>query len=731
MMSQDTSIAGRAADPAELAALACGLHSDPYAFLGPHDGEVRVYAPGALGVDALDGDGARTPLRLQGQGLFLGRVPYARGADGASYRLAIQWPGAEQVTADPYAFGTLLAEDTLEQLAQGSWRRTGADLGAQLMEVDGVAGLRCAVWAPNAQRVAVVGDFNAWDSRRHGMRLRHRAGVWEIFIPGVRAGERYKYAITDRAGNQRLKADPLARRSEAPPATASVVEDGADYPWNDQAWMAQRRARQSPEAPLSIYELHAGSWLPDDPESRACIWDRLADKLPAYARAMGFSHVELLPVMEHPFGGSWGYQPLGMFAPAARYGPPAAFARFIDRCHGAGIGVILDWVPAHFPDDAHGLARFDGTALYEYEDPREGYHPDWHTMVYNLGRTEVQAFMIASALHWLRRFHVDGLRVDAVASMLYRDYSRQPGQWIPNRYGGRENLEAVQFLQALNGTVRHEVPDAIMVAEESTAWPGVTAPIADGGLGFHYKWNMGWMHDTLRYLSEDPVHRKHHHHDITFSMVYAYSERFILPLSHDEVVHGKGSLLAKMPGDAAARLANLRAYLGFMWAHPGKKLLFMGGEMAQPREWNHDVPLDWDLLDRPGHLGIQRLVADLNGLYRGVPALHALDADPAGFAWTILDDRDNSVVAFIRSDGVHHVLAVANFTPVARHDYRIGVPRAGRWAEKLNTDATHYGGSGQGNQGGASTGVSASHGQPQALSLTLPPLSTLFLLYEG
>nr|WP_088140598.1 1,4-alpha-glucan branching protein GlgB [Achromobacter xylosoxidans] len=730
-MSQDTSIAGRAADPAELAALACGLHSDPYAFLGPHDGEVRVYAPGALGVDALDGDGARTPLRLQGQGLFLGRVPYARGADGASYRLAIQWPGAEQVTADPYAFGTLLAEDTLEQLAQGSWRRTGADLGAQLMEVDGVAGLRCAVWAPNAQRVAVVGDFNAWDSRRHGMRLRHRAGVWEIFIPGVRAGERYKYAITDRAGNQRLKADPLARRSEAPPATASVVEDGADYPWNDQAWMAQRRARQSPEAPLSIYELHAGSWLPDDPESRACIWDRLADKLPAYARAMGFSHVELLPVMEHPFGGSWGYQPLGMFAPAARYGPPAAFARFIDRCHGASIGVILDWVPAHFPDDAHGLARFDGTALYEYEDPREGYHPDWHTMVYNLGRTEVQAFMIASALHWLRRFHVDGLRVDAVASMLYRDYSRQPGQWIPNRYGGRENLEAVQFLQALNGIVRHEVPDAIMIAEESTAWPGVTAPIADGGLGFHYKWNMGWMHDTLRYLSEDPVHRKHHHHDITFSMVYAYSEHFILPLSHDEVVHGKGALLAKMPGDAAAKLANLRAYLGFMWAHPGKKLLFMGGELALSREWNHDQAPDWDLLDHPGHLGVQRLVADLNGLYRAVPALHALDADPAGFAWTILDDRDNSVVAFIRSDGPHHVLAVANFTPVARHDYRIGVPRAGRWAEKLNTDATHYGGSGQGNQGGASTGVSAAHGQPQALSLTLPPLATLFLLYEG
>ncbi|MBO1012580.1 1,4-alpha-glucan branching protein GlgB [Achromobacter sp. SD115] len=732
-MNQDTRAAAAAitADPAELAALACGLHNDPYAFLGPHDGELRVYAPGAQQVDALDPSGARTGLREQGQGLFLGRVPHARAGDAGSYRLAIQWPGAEQITADPYAFGPLLEEETLEQLTQGSWRDAGTAIGARLMEVDGVAGLRCAVWAPNAQRVAVVGDFNAWDSRRHGMRLRHRAGVWEIFVPGVRAGERYKFAITDRAGNQRLKADPLARRSEAPPATASVVEDPADYSWEDQAWMADRQARQAPEAPLSIYEVHAGSWLPDDAGSNACIWDRLADKLPAYARAMGFSHVELLPVMEHPFGGSWGYQPLGMFAPAARYGPPEAFARFVDRCHHAGIGVILDWVPAHFPDDAHGLARFDGSALYEYEDPREGYHPDWHTMVYNLGRTEVQAFMIASALHWLQRFHIDGLRVDAVASMLYRDYSRQPGQWIPNRYGGRENLEAVQFLQALNSTVRQEVPDAIMVAEESTAWPGVTAPVAEGGLGFHYKWNMGWMHDTLRYLSQDPVHRKHHHHDITFSMVYAYSERFILPLSHDEVVHGKGSLLAKMPGDAAARLANLRAYLGFMWAHPGKKLLFMGGEMAQPREWNHDEPLDWELLDRPGHLGMQRLVADLNGLYRALPALHARDSDPAGFAWTILDDRDNSVVAFIRSDGAHHVLAVANFTPVVRHDYRIGVPRAGRWTERLNTDATHYGGSGQGNQGGASTGAGAAHGQPQALSLTLPPLATLFLLYEG
>lgn len=716
-------------DATELTALACGLHADPFSILGPHHGWLRVYVPGATAVDVLDPEGSRTPLREQAQGLYVGEAPYARPGDGASYRLAIQWPGAEQFTADPYAFGALLDEATLRRLAEGSWRDAGQALGAHLMEVDGIAGLRCAVWAPNARRVAVVGDFNGWDGRRHGMRLRHAAGVWEIFIPGVRAGERYKFAITDQAGRQVLKADPMARRCEDAPATASIVDDPAPYAWNDGTWMQERGARQAPGAPLSIYEVHAGSWAARDPGS--CLWDQLADKLPAYARAMGFTHVELMPIMEHPFGGSWGYQPLGMYAPTARYGPPVAFARFVDRCHEAGIGVILDWVPAHFPDDPHGLVSFDGTSLYEYDDPREGYHPDWHTMVYNLGRNEVKAFMIASALHWLRRFHIDGLRVDAVASMLYRDYSRQPGEWIPNRYGGRENLEAVQFLQELNGTVRAEVPDAIMVAEESTAWPGVTAGVPDGGLGFHYKWNMGWMHDTLRYLEQDPIHRRHHHHDITFGMVYAYSERFILPLSHDEVVHGKGSLLGKMPGDAAAKLANLRAYLGYMWAHPGKKLLFMGGELAQPAEWNHDATLDWNLLDHPGHQGMQRLVADLNRLYCRLPPLHALDADPAGFAWTILDDRDNSVVAFVRGDGQGHLLAVSNFTPVARHDYRVGVPRAGRWVELLNTDASHYGGSGQGNQGGANTGDMAAHGQPQALSLTLPPLSTLYLLHEG
>ncbi|WP_286936462.1 1,4-alpha-glucan branching protein GlgB [Achromobacter sp. UBA4530] len=716
-------------NPQELTALAHGLHDNPFGVLGPQNGWLRVFVPGASKVAVLDPDGERTALTEQAQGLFIGRAPYAQAGDGSSYRLAIQWPAAEQITADPYAFGALLDDTTLQRLAQGAWREAGEALGAHLVEVDGVSGLRCAVWAPNARRVAVAGDFNGWDARRHGMRLRHAAGVWEIFIPGVRPGERYKFAITDRNGNQFMKADPMARRSEMAPATASIVDDPAPYTWSDEDWMHGRGARQSPDAPISIYEVHAGSWA--DCESGVCGWDQMADKLPGYARAMGFTHLELMPIMEHPFGGSWGYQPLGMFAPTARYGPPEAFARFIDRCHAAGIGVILDWVPAHFPDDAHGLAAFDGTSLYEYEDPRESYHPDWHTMVYNLGRNEVKAFMIASAMHWLRRFHIDGLRVDAVASMLYRDYSRQPGEWIPNRYGGRENLEAVQFLQELNDTVRAEVPDAIMVAEESTAWPGVTAPVSEGGLGFHYKWNMGWMHDTLRYLSQDPIHRRYHHHDITFGMVYAFSERFILPLSHDEVVHGKGSLLGKMPGDTQTRLANLRAYYGFMWAHPGKKLLFMGGELAQPAEWNHDATLNWNLLDHAGHLGIQRLVADLNRLYRDVPALHARDADPSGFAWTILDDQDNSVVAFLRTDGQQQMLVVSNFTPVTRHDYRIGVPRAGRWAERLNTDASHYGGSGQGNQGGAHTGDMAAHGQPQALSLTLPPLSTLFLMHEG
>ncbi|WP_241049211.1 1,4-alpha-glucan branching protein GlgB [Achromobacter xylosoxidans] len=718
-----------ALDAAQRAALLAGTHGDPFAVLGPHDGGVRVLLPGARAVTVVGADGSRAPLADDGTGLFSGPAAAARPGAADAYQLDIEWSEARQRVADAYAFGPLLPAASLQGLAAGDWRAALDWLGARPATIDGVAGLRCAVWAPNARRVAVVGDFNSWDPRRHGMRLRHEAGVWELFVPDVAPGMRYKFAVTDATGAVRFKADPHACRAELPPATASLVDDATPYPWTDGDWMRARAGRHAADAPIAIYEVHAGSWLAAD--GGACPWHQLADKLPAYAASMGFSHIELMPIMEHPFGGSWGYQPLGLFAPSARFGPPAAFAHFVDRCHAAGVGVILDWVPAHFPDDAHGLARFDGTALYEHDDPREGYHPDWHTLVYNLGRAEVRAFMIASALHWLQRFHVDGLRVDAVASMLYRDYSRQPGEWIPNRYGGRENLEAVDFLRTLNQAVREQVPDAMMIAEESTAWPGVTAPVADGGLGFHYKWNMGWMHDTLRYLGEDPVHRKHHHGELTFSMVYAYAERYVLPLSHDEVVHGKGSLLRKMPGDETARFANLRAYLGYMWAHPGKKLLFMGGELAQAIEWNHDAPLDWNLLDDPARKGVQRLVGDLNRLYRDLPALHARDAEPAGFAWVVLDDSDNSVVAFLRTDGAAQLLAISNFTPVARSGYRVGVPLAGRWAEILNTDAGGYGGAGGGNLGQARSGPDPAHGHAQSLTLTLPGLSTLYFLHQG
>jgi 1,4-alpha-glucan branching enzyme len=492
--------------------------------------------------------------------------------------------------------------------------------------------------------------------------------------------------------------------------------------------MARRAELQRPDAPISIYEVHAGSWM------RAChTWDDMADRLIPYAVDMGFTHLELLPITEHPFGGSWGYQPLGLFAPTGRYGPPEAFARFVDRAHAAGLGIILDWVPAHFPTDAHGLARFDGTALYEHLDPREGFHRDWNTFIYNFGRREVQGFLIASALHWLKHFHVDGLRVDAVASMLYRDYSRNPGEWIPNIYGGREHLEAIDFLRHLNAVVQERHAGAVVIAEESTAWPGVTQPVSELGLGFSYKWNMGWMHDTLHYMARDPIYRSYHHDGLTFGLIYAFSERFILPLSHDEVVHGKGSLLGRMPGDRWQKFANLRAYFGFMWSHPGKKLLFMGGEIAQEREWNHDGEVDWFLLDDPNHAGMQRLLRDLNALYRREPALHRRDASGEGFRWVIGDDRSNSVFAFLRlgAEGDPTVLVVCNMTPAPRHHYRIGVPRAGYWREIANTDSRFYGGSDMGNDGGAAATADPAHGEPQSLDLTLPPLATIMLRAEG
>ncbi|MBB5694576.1 1,4-alpha-glucan branching protein GlgB [Muricoccus pecuniae] len=704
-----------------------GRHGDPFAVLGAHGGRVRSFQPGALSVEAVPAGGAPVALgQVHDIGMFEGEVP------AGPYTLRITWPGGVQETEDPYAFGPLLGDMDIYLFSEGRHHEMGRVFGARAMTVEGVPGVRFAVWAPNARRVSVVGEFNNWDGRRHPMRLRGGAGVWEIFVPRLAPGARYKYEILGAHGGVLpLKADPVAAQSELAPGTSSIVTKPVSHPWNDAAWMDRRAGLQAPDAPISIYEVHPSSWWRAE-NGEAPDWDGLAARLIPYVRGMGFTHVELLPIMEHPFGGSWGYQPLGLFAPTARFGTPEGFSRFVDHCHEAGIGVILDWVPAHFPSDPHGLGQFDGTALYEHADPREGFHRDWNTLIYNFGRNEVRGFLIASALHWLEHYHVDGLRVDAVASMLYRDYSRNAGEWVPNIHGGRENLEAVAFIKELNEVVRARCPGAIMVAEESTAWPGVSASVSEGGLGFHYKWNMGWMHDTLHYMQEDPVNRRWHHGQMTFGLVYAFSEKFMLPLSHDEVVHGKGSLLRKMPGDDWQKRANLRAYLSFMWTHPGKKLLFMGGEIAQPTEWNHDTQIPWHLLDDPRHRGVQELVRDLNRAYRAHPALHQRDADPAGFAWVVGDDAGNSVLAFLRyAEGAAPALVVCNLTPVPREGYRIGVPSAGWWREILNSDAASYGGSGLGNAGGAEAREEASHGQPASLTLTLPPLATLILSPQG
>ena len=662
------------------------------------------------------------------EGLFCGTV-----ASVEPYLLRIEWPGAVQETEDPYEFTQLLlSEDDLFLFNEGRLFELAFTLGAVPTTLDGVRGVRFAVWAPNARAVSVVGDFNVWDPRRHPMRLRYPAGVWELFIPRLDVGARYKFALVGPDGNRLpLKADPLARATEPPPATASVVADVTPYQWSDAEWMATRGARQASNAPLAIYEMHAASWFRPAP-GETPNWDQLAERLVPYVKETGFTHIELMPVAEYPFGGSWGYQPLGLFAPSGRFGPVEGFCRFVDACHRAGIGVLVDWVPAHFPTDAHGLARFDGTALYEHQDPREGYHQDWNTYIYNLGRREVQGFLIASGVHWLEHFHVDGLRVDAVASMLYRDYSRKEGEWIPNIHGGRENLEAIGFLRHCTAVVHERCAGAIMVAEESTAWPGVSRPVADGGLGFDYKWNMGWMHDTLRYMEQDPLYRKWHHNDMTFGLLYAFAENFILPLSHDEVVYGKGSLLRKMPGDDWQRFANLRAYLGFMWGHPGKKLMFMGGEIAQWDEWNHDGSIAWELLNSPVHGGMRTLVQDLNRLYRTEPALHQRDVVPSGFRWVIGDDTAHSVFAFLRfgEDDARPVLVVCNFTPVPQSAYGIGVPRPGVWRELLNSDSPLYGGSGMGNGGAAATVAVPRHGEAQSLELTLPPLATMYLAPE-
>lgn len=719
---------------ADLQALIAARHPDPFAVLGLHaasDGRlwVRTFLPGAREVrvlDAVTGKPLVTLALRHPEGLFESAIPRRRKR--FEYRLAVEWhDGQCGEYADAYSFGPQLEDADLVALRQGSHLRPYTVLGAHPMEQGGVAGVRFAVWAPNARRVSVVGQFNLWDGRRHPMRLRHDAGVWEIFVPHATVGDLYKFELVAQDGQVLpLKADPYAMAAQLRPDTASRVHGLPPA----RALPEHRGDANRRNAPISIYEVHAGSWR-QGRAGRFTQWDELQESLPAYAADMGFTHIELLPVSEHPFDGSWGYQTLGLYAPSARFGDPGGLERFVRACHERGLGVLLDWVPAHFPSDAHGLAQFDGTALYEYADPREGFHRDWNTLIYNFGRSEVRNFLCGNALYWAERYGVDGLRVDAVASMLYRDYSRAAGEWVPNVHGGRENLEAISLLRHVNEVLGSHAPGVITVAEESTAFPGVSAPTSVGGLGFHYKWNMGWMNDTLRYMQEDPVHRRWHHNKMTFGLVYAFSENFVLPLSHDEVVHGKGSLLGKMPGDDWQRFANLRAYYGFMWGHPGKKLLFMGQEFAQPSEWNHDAPLPWHWLDDPRHAGVQRLVRDLNQLYRTHSALHQCDCEPRGFEWLVSEDADQSVLAWLRRDDQGgRVLVVCNFTPVVRRDYRLGVPEGGRaWKEVLNTDSEHYGG---GNLGNAAAPLPvqavASHGHAGSLQLTLPPLATLFLV---
>jgi 1,4-alpha-glucan branching enzyme len=614
---------------------------------------------------------------------------------------------------------------------EGHWLRAWEKMGARPAEFDGVAGYSFVVWAPNVRGVSVVGNFNRWDGRAHPMRSLGQSGLWESFIPGLSEGEVYKFELHPPVGPPFTKADPFALAAEVPPQTASVTSHVAGYGWRDHAWMEARRDRGTVlDRPMSIYEVHAASWRRNPIEAnRSLTWRELAAELVPYIKEMGFTHIELMPVMEHPFSGSWGYQVTGFFAPTSRHGSPDDFRAFVDECHVKGIGVILDWVPGHFPKDAHGLAWFDGTALYEHEDPRQGEHTDWGTLIFNYGRHEVRNFLITNALYWLEAFHIDGLRVDAVASMLYLDYSRKAGQWLPNRYGGRENLDAIDFLRELNALTHEHAPGTITIAEESTAFPAVSRPTWVGGLGFTYKWNMGWMHDILTYVSKDPVYRRWEHQHLTFSMLYAWNENFILPFSHDEVVHGKGSMLNKPAGDAWQKAANLRALYTFMFAHPGKKLLFMGAELGQWREWNHDGSLDWHLLDQPLHGGLRRFVGDLNRIYREQPSLHQLDFAAAGFEWIDCNDNDSSVISLMRlaADPSDCVVVVLNWTPIVRQGYRVGVPAGGFYEELLNSDALIYGGSNIGNSGGLAAEQRPHHGRPFSLELTLPPLGALIL----
>ena len=713
----------------ELDAVAEGRHSDPHRVLGYHDGTVRAWRPGAATVELVLPDGQRLPMELvHPAGVF-----EARGVKGDDYRLKVLYQEGEVELDDPYRFWPTVGELDLHLFGQGRHHQLWHRMGARPMEHQGVDGTAFSLWAPSARAVRVVGDFNLWDGRLHQMRTLGGSGVWEIFLPGVGPGARYKYELVTSDGRLTLRADPFAFATEKPPLTASVV-GATNHSWHDEQWMERRGSVDPYTSPMSVYELHLGSWrrVPDEGD-RPLTYRELAEWLPAYVSDMGFTHVELLPVAEHPFSGSWGYQVTSYYAPTSRFGTPDDFRALVDALHQAGIGVILDWVPAHFPRDEFALAHFDGTALYEHADPRQGEHPDWGTLVFNLGRNEVRNFLLANALFWMEEFHIDGLRVDAVASMLYLDYSRKEGEWIPNRFGGRENLESIEFLRELNEVVHGAHPGVLTVAEESTAWPAVSRPTYLGGLGFGFKWNMGWMHDTLEYFSKDPVHRSFHHHNLTFGLLYAFSENFVLPLSHDEVVHGKGSLLDKMPGDRWQQLANLRSLLAWMWAHPGKQMLFMGGEIAQEREWSHDRSLDWHLLSVPGHAGVQHLVRALNALYRETAALWQRDCTPDGFRWIDASDVEQSVLSFLRLGEAPSpaVACIANLTPVPRHGYRIGLPSGGPWRELLNTDASDFGGSGVGNGGTVRASDHSWHGLPASVELSLPPLGVLWLTPAG
>ncbi len=714
-----------AATTMDLDALAGGTESDPHRLLGPHGDAVRAWRPDATAVTLVVGTKRIPMVQEHAAGVFVATGVDLPAAGGADYRFDVTYAGGDTwLVDDPYRFWPTLGDVDLYLLGEGRHERLWHRLGARPIVHQGVAGTAFAVWAPGARSVRVVGDCNSWDGRQHPMRTIGSSGVWELFIPGVGHGSRYKYEILTGAGDITLKADPLATAAEAPPSTASVVFQST-HQWGDDEWLERRRTTNPWTGPMSVYECHFASWrhVPEDGD-RPLTYREMADHLPAYLVHMGFTHVEFLPLAEHPFGGSWGYQVTSYYAPTARFGTPDDFRYLVDALHQAGIGVIVDWVPAHFPKDGFALARFDGTALYEHADPRQGEHPDWGTLVFNFGRHEVRNFLLANALYWIEELHVDGLRVDAVASMLYLDYSRDAGEWVPNKYGGRENLEAVDFLRQLNTVVHAECPGALTIAEESTSWPGVSRPVYLGGLGFGFKWNMGWMHDTLTYFSKDTVYRRHHHQQLTFGLLYAFSENFVLPISHDEVVYGKGSLLAKMPGDKGSKLANVRAMLAWMWAHPGKQLLFMGCEIAQEREWSHDHSLDWDLLGDAGHRSVQELVAAMNRIYRDEPALWEVDFAGAGFEWIDANDADQNVLSFCRysAGGARTLACIANLSGIDRPGYRIGLPRAGAWEAVLDTTLA--------NGGQRWTDPVPWHGFEQSATLDLPSLSVVWLAHH-